>query len=74
VIRKTLPVLTFNDDLADFQSLFWLWSEVDDDCLDVTFDFSYCRFLRQNAVAFLGGLARLIEDRGGRVVFLMEYT
>lgn len=70
MIRKTLPVLTFNDDLADFQSLFWLWSEVNDDCLDVTFDFSYCRFLRQNAVAFLGGLARLIEDRGGRVVFL----
>ncbi len=70
MIRKTLPVLTFNDDLADFQSLFWLWSEVNDDCLDVTFDFSYCRFMRQNAVAFLGGLARLIEDRGGRAVFL----
>lgn len=33
------------------------------------FDFSSCAFLGQNGVAFLGGLARLIEHRGGEATF-----
>lgn len=36
---------------------------------DVRFDFSRCSFLRPNAVAFLGGLARLIESRLGTAAF-----
>ncbi len=62
-------VPTINDDLWAFDRLFELWDQVNSDGLDVTFDFSRCGFLRQNAVAFLGGLARLIEHRGGRFSF-----
>ena len=64
-----LNVTTINDELSDFDRLFALWNQVNDDFLDVTFDFSRCGFLRQNAVAFLGGLARLIESRFGNVIF-----
>ncbi len=54
---------------ADWDILFGLWNRADGDSLDVAFSFSQCDFLRQNAVAFLGGLARLIELRRGRVQF-----
>ena len=64
-----IKVPTINDKLDDFDSLFQLWNQVTDDYLDVTFDFSECWFLRQNAVAFLGGLARLTESLGGKVTF-----
>lgn len=63
----TINVPTINDDAADFDALFALWSQVNGDGLDVTFDFSRCGFLRQNAVAFLGGLFRLIQSRAGTV-------
>lgn len=60
-----LNVPTINDDLSDFDKLFALWNQANDDFLDVTFDFSHCWFLRHNAVAFLGGLARSINARSG---------
>jgi len=62
-------VPTINDEPWDFDRLFALWDQVSGDGLEVTFDFSRCGFLRQNTVAFLGGLARLIEYRGGRSAF-----
>lgn len=65
----TLKIPTINDEPYDFDKLFKLWAQVNDDFLDVTFDFSHCSFLRHNAVAFLGGLARLIEERHGKVTF-----
>ncbi len=49
--------------------MFDMWRRLSGGGQLVEFDFSTCRFLRQNAVAFLGGLARLIEHRGGQVVF-----
>ena len=64
-----LNVTTINDDLSDFDKLFDLWNQANDDFLDVAFDFSRCRFLRHNAVAFLGGLTRLIQSRYGTVIF-----
>lgn len=64
-----LNIPTINDELSDFDNLFSLWSQANDDFLDVTFDFSRCGFLRQNAVAYLGGLARLIQSRYGRLTF-----
>jgi hypothetical protein len=64
----TVHVPTINDfGPADFDRLFGLWQQVNGDNLDVTFDFAQCFFLRQNAVAFLGGLIRLIQHRGGTV-------
>lgn len=65
----TIPVRTINDSEADQDRLCDLWARVNSDNLHVTFDFTDCRFLRQNAVAFLGGLARLIEYRGGHCTF-----
>lgn len=65
----TLRVPTINEDAWSFDQLFRLWSEASGDDLEVCFDFSGCGFLRQNGVAFLGGLARLIEYRGGSVEF-----
>lgn len=67
--KRDLSVPTINDDPPDFDRLFRLWRQANDDYLEVEFNFKWCRFLRQNAVAFLGGLARLVEFRGGRAVF-----
>jgi hypothetical protein len=66
---KTLSIPRLNDSAVDFEQLFSLWSQVNDYFEDVRFDFFACDFLRPNAVAFLGGLARLIESRMGTVVF-----
>ncbi len=62
-----IPIL--NDSARDFDCLFEIWSQVNGYFEDVRFDFSQCNFLRPNAVAFLGGLARLINWRMGSAVF-----
>lgn len=67
VIKLDIPRI--NDRPADFGKLFKLWNEAKGYSLDITFDFSTCDFLRPNAIAFLGGLARLVESRNGRVTF-----
>lgn len=64
-----LKVPTVNDKLNHFDCLFKLRQQVNDDCSEVIFDFSECFFLRHFAVAFLGGLARLVELRCGKVTF-----
>lgn len=64
-----LKIPTINDDLDDFDRLFQLLAQTKDEFPNVIFDFSGCRFLRQNAVAFLGGIARLIESRCGKATF-----
>ena len=63
---------TLNDGRYDFLQLFDIWRKIDENPREVIFDFSKCRFLQQNAVAFLGGLARLIEERGGKYQFLWD--
>lgn len=60
---------TINDAQQDFERLFGIWQGSLGDYQDVRFDFSQCGFLRPNAVAFLGGLGRLIESRMGTVTF-----
>jgi hypothetical protein len=54
---------------ADCGLLFDLWRRYSGGS-DVTFDFSHCDFLHPQAVAFLGGLVRLIEHRGGTALLL----
>jgi len=66
-IRLDIP--TINDGPGDFDRLFGLWEEIKEPSGDVTFDFTRCRFLRPNAIAFLGGLARLIERQGYSAIF-----
>jgi hypothetical protein len=68
-MAQVIHIPRLNDSRADFEQLFGIWSRVNDDFADVRFDFSQCGFLRPNAVAFLGGLARLIGSRRGTVVF-----
>ena len=68
-MAKVLSIPRLNDSTADFEQLFLLWSQANDYFEDIRFDFSGCDFLRPNAVAFIGGLARLIESRMGTVVF-----
>lgn len=67
LIRLHVP--TINDRPGDFDRLFELRSAAEETSSDITFDLSACRFLRPNAVAFLGGLARLIESDDRRVAF-----
>jgi hypothetical protein len=64
-----LEVPTLNDSAWHFEQLFALWEQANDYYETVRFDFSRCHFLRPNAVAFLGGLARLIESRFGSATF-----
>jgi len=67
--QKVIQIPRINDGRADFATLLSIWSQANDYFEDIRFDFSGCNSLRPNAVAFLGGLARLIESRLGRVVF-----
>ena len=67
--QKVIQIPTLNDYPQDFDRLFRIWNEANDYFEDVRFDFTSCRFLRPNAVAFLGGLARLIESRLGSATF-----
>jgi len=64
-----IRVPTINDSHQDFEQLFSFWSRTNGYFEEVVFDFSGCFFLRPNAVAFLGGLARLIKSRMGTAVF-----
>ena len=68
----TLNVYTLNEDAWSVDQLIRLWRAASGDGQEVLFDFTGCGFLRQNAVAVLGGLARLIEYRGGRVTFVWD--
>jgi hypothetical protein len=68
-VAQVVNIPTLNDHNWDFQQLFAIWSQVNGYFEDVRIDFSGCDFLRPNAVAFLGGLTRLIESRLGTVVF-----
>jgi hypothetical protein len=70
MVRLFVP--TLNDSLNDFNVLFSLLKQVEGWGLNITFDFSHCGFLRQNAVAFLGGIARLVADRRGTVNFDLQ--
>ena len=71
-MKKTpvaVRVPTIYDDSRGWNTLFDLWRQVNHDDLEVTFDFSQCGRLEHSAVAFLGGLARLVEHRRGAAVF-----
>jgi len=68
-----LRVPTLNDRRTDCTRLFSLYKKVPFlEKQEVIIDFSNCRFLRHNAVAFLGGLARLVQFYGGRVNFVWD--
>jgi hypothetical protein len=54
------------------QHLFELWEKIaqlPDSHLDIVLSFSECDFLSHNGVAFLGGLAHWVHQRGGQLTF-----
>lgn len=63
---------TLGDGPEHWERLSRLWQLSKRDRVNIRFDFSGCAFLGQNAVAFLGGLARLILQRGGQVSFAWD--
>jgi hypothetical protein len=67
--QRVIQIPRINDGRGDFATLFGIWSQANDYFEDIRFDFSQCGFLRPNAVAFLGGLARLVESRKGSAEF-----
>jgi len=64
---------TLHDQPKDFDYLFILVSQIVEVSLsnrcNIELDFTRCKFLMQNAVAILGGLAKLIEHNGCSVTF-----
>ena len=64
---RIVEIPTLNDNLSDFDKLFKILQLVKQDGSSIKLDFTPCKFLRQNAVAFLGGAIRLIESQGGKV-------
>ena len=61
--QNVIQIPTLNDGPNDFTRLFRIWNQANSNHEDVLFNFSSCQFLRPNAVAFLGGLARLIQSQ-----------
>ncbi len=64
-----IPIGRINDNPGDFQSLCVIWKQAMSADGDIAFDFTWCDFLRPNALVFLGGLARLLQLRGIMVEF-----
>ena len=67
----TIFIPTINDDPQDFVTLFRIWNSVHGKN-ELQLDFSSCNFLRQNAVAFLGGMITSIQSNGGRVSLIIN--
>jgi hypothetical protein len=60
--KKIICIPTLGDSPADFAKLCQISSEVSKSGA-VSFNFSQCEALHPNAIAFIGGIARLIESR-----------
>lgn len=63
---QTLYLTTINDKEKDYLALFEIWNEYKNS-LNLQIDFSNCKFLQPNAVAFLGGMIYHIKIKGGKV-------
>lgn len=68
----TIEIPTIDDSVEGFELLFVVVKQFEQSQMQVRLDFSKCKFLMQNAVAVLGGLASLAKDRGGSCVFLWD--
>jgi signal transduction histidine kinase len=69
VAEKVIDIPTLKDTPADFLKLFEIGRAVSLESGDICFNFAKCKSLLPNAVAFIGGLARLIEFRGAKIFF-----
>ena len=55
---------TLNDTHQDYEVLFSIFKQATKQRTDIRFDFSWCKFLRPNAVAF-----RVYIKERGRIIF-----
>ena len=62
-----IKIRTINDDLKDFDRLFQIWNKANQGQSEIILDFSKCYFLRQNAVAFIGGLIQSLRSQSKTV-------
>jgi len=69
---QTLYMDSINDGPGDYATLFQIAHDVAAAEWRARLDFTGCLFLRQNAVAFFGGLARLATHHGGSIEFAWE--
>lgn len=67
--QNRIQIPTLGDKLTDFKKLFSIVNDVKLSPGDIVFDFSHCNALRPNAVAFLGGIARLAQSQVKKVEF-----
>lgn len=67
----TIFIRRINDNPRDFNTLFTLWNFCHDQH-EIELNFSQCSFLKQNAVAFLGGMIAHIRSNGGSVTINTE--
>lgn len=67
ISMNRLYIPTIAEDPWSYIRLFALWRQVKGEGPHFLIDFSQCTFLGQSGVAFLGGLIRSIEQRGGEV-------
>lgn len=65
--ERTVKVPRLNDEVQDFNWLFNLWNDLNQNPNNIKLNFVDCDFLRPNAVAFLGGLIRLTQYQGYKV-------
>jgi hypothetical protein len=69
VQTKVIQVPSLGDKMTDFKALFLMAKEVVSTNENIFFDFYQCNELRPNAVALLGGIARLAESKGKKACF-----
>ncbi len=65
----TISIPSLGDSFSDFEILFNIHTLVGQNEKEIIFDFPKCSFLKQNAIAFLGGLARTFQKSGCVVSF-----
>lgn len=65
-------VPTISENVMSYDRLFEMWRRVRSSRNRVVFDFSTCTFIGQSGVAFLGGLVRSVERRGGEVTLAWD--
>ncbi len=69
ITPQRIYIPTLKDKPSDFTWLFTMANQAASSTVDLCFDFSKCESLWPNAIALLGGIARLVESQGKKIIF-----
>lgn len=72
MVKKIIYVPSIGDSPVEFAKLFEIAHGISNGNENICINFSQCKYLRPNAVAFIGGLARLIELQKRTISFDWE--